>query len=258
MMLNIANKTFSSRLFLGTAGYPNLDILDQALQISGTEVVTLAMRRVDVRSLSDGNLMDVLQKKSYHLLPNTAGCYTAQEAILTACLSREALQTNWIKLEVIGDQHTLYPDSEELLKAARELVAKGFIVLPYCLDDPVLCQKLADLGCAAVMPLGAPIGSGRGIQNPIHIELIKKKVNVPVIVDAGVGTASHAALAMELGCDGVLMNTAVAKAKNPVKMALAMRQAIEAGRNAFESGRIPERKMAMASTTEIGKMDLER
>ncbi len=257
-MFTIANKTFSSRLFLGTAGYPNLDVLDKALQISETEVVTVALRRVDVTDTSQGSLIEILKSRSYHLLPNTAGCYTAKEAILTACMAQEALETNWVKLEVIGDQYTLYPDSEELLKAARELVTKNFIILPYCSDDPVLCQKLADIGCAAVMPLGAPIGSGRGIQNPVNIELIKKLVKVPVIVDAGVGTASHAALAMELGCDGVLMNTAVAKAKDPIKMALAMKLAIEAGRKAFEAGRIPEKKMATPSSPEQGKMEMGR
>jgi len=255
-MLNIAGKNFESRLLLGTAGYPNLDILDKALQASGTQIVTVALRRVDVADSNEGSLIELLKRKNYHLLPNTAGCYTAAEAVLTASLAREALGTNWIKLEVIGDRYTLYPDAEELLKAARELVAKNFIVLPYCTDDPVLCQKLADLGCAAVMPLGSPIGSGRGIQNPINLELIKKSVKVPVIVDAGVGTASHAAVAMELGCNGVLMNTAVAKAKDPVKMALAMKQAIEAGRNAFDAGRIPEKKLATPSTTDRGIMKL--
>ena len=251
-MLTIANKSFNSRLLLGTSGYPSLSILADALKASGTEIVTVAMRRVNLVDGTENGLKDIL--KNYTLLPNTAGCYSAQEAVLTAKLAREALQTNWIKLEVIGDAYSLYPDPEELLKAARELVKDGFTVLPYCNDDPVVCKKLADIGCPAVMPLGAPIGSGQGIRNPNNMELIRHTVNVPVIVDAGVGTASHVAMAMELGCDGVLLNTAVAKAKDPVKMAAAMKAAAEAGLMAFEAGRIPEKKFATPSTPERGRV----
>lgn len=251
-MLQIDNKTFSSRLLLGTAGYPSLSILADALQASGTEIVTVAMRRVNLVDGTENGLKNIL--KNYTLLPNTAGCYSAQEAILTAKLAREALGTNWIKLEVIGDTYSLYPDPEELLKAARELIKDGFIVLPYCNDDPVVCKKLADAGCAVVMPLGAPIGSGQGIRNLNNMELIRKMVTIPVIVDAGVGTASHVAVAMELGCDGVLLNTAIAKAKDPIKMATAMKAASIAGRLAFEAGRIPEKKFATPSTPERGKI----
>lgn len=251
---HIANRIFSSRLILGSSGYPSLAILDEALRASGTEMVTVAIRRVNFNNALEDGFLSVLIKGKYHLLPNTAGCYTAQDAILTAQLAAEALQTNWVKLEVIGDAYSLYPNVLELLVAARELVKKGFIVLPYCTDDPVVCKKLEDAGCAAVMPLGAPIGSGQGIRNPFNLELIKKSVTVPVIVDAGVGTASHAAIAMELGCDGVLMNTAIAKAQDPVKMASAMKEAVRAGSLAFEAGRIPEKKFATPSTPERGKI----
>lgn len=254
-LLQISNRSFNSRLFLGTAGYPSLAILEEALKASGTETVTVAIRRINLVSGNEEEILPLLLRGGYHLLPNTAGCFSAREAVLTAKLAREALRTNWIKLEVIGDAYTLYPDSEELLKAACELVKNEFIVLPYCNDDPVLCRKLADLGCAAVMPLGAPIGSGQGIRNPFNIELIKKQVSVPVLVDAGVGAPSHAAFAMELGCDGVLMNTAIAKAKKPVSMAMAMKEAVAAGRMAFEAGKIPEKKFATPSTPERGKID---
>lgn len=272
-MLKIADKTFSSRLFLGTAGYPNLRVLEEAIVASGTEMVTVAVRRVNLVEKEEEGLLKILRRvgaygsafvagatpakeaHTPHLLPNTAGCYTARDAVLTAKLARESLQTDWIKLEVIGDSYSLFPDNEELLKAARELIADKFVVLPYCNDDPIACKKLADLGCPAVMPLGAPIGSGQGIRNPNNLELIRKSVSVPVIVDAGVGTASHVAVAMEIGCDGVLLNTAVAKAKDPVKMARAMKQAIEAGRLAFEAGRIPEKKFATPSTPERGKIE---
>ncbi len=252
----LAGQSFSSRLLLGSSGYPNLDILDQALEVSETQIVTVAIRRVNLDDKSEEGLVALLQKRKYTLLPNTAGCYTAKEAVLTAKLSREALKTNWIKLEVIGDSYSLFPDNEELLKAAKELIADRFTVLPYCNDDPIICKKLAELGCAAVMPLGAPIGSGQGIRNLNNLELICKMVKIPVIVDAGVGTASHAAIALETGCDAVLMNTAVAKAKDPVKMAMAMKQAISAGRLAFEAGRIPEKKFATPSTTDRGKISL--
>ena len=258
-MLQIADKTFSSRLFLGTSGYPNLSILRQAIEASGTGMVTVAVRRVNLVEKEEEGLLKILRDVGAYcntplLLPNTAGCYTAHDAVLTAKLAREAMETDWIKLEVIGDSYSLFPDNEELLKAARLLIADKFIVLPYCTDDPIICKKLADLGCPAVMPLGAPIGSGQGIRNPNNLELIRKTVSVPVIVDAGVGTASHVAIAMEIGCDGVLLNTAVAKAKDPVKMASAMKQAIEAGRLAFEAGRIPEKKYATPSTPERGKI----
>ena len=255
-MLQIANRSFSSRLLLGTAGYPSLTILSEALKVSGTEIVTVAVRRVNLPDPSEDGLKDLL--KNYTLLPNTAGCHTAKEAILTAQLAREALQTNWIKLEVIGDSYSLYPDPEELLKAARVLVKEGFTVLPYCNDDPVVSKKLAEAGCSAVMPLGAPIGSGQGIRNPHNLELILHSVTVPVIVDAGVGTASHVAIAFELGVDGVLLNTAVAKAKDPVKMASAMRSAADAGRLAFEAGRIPEKRFATPSTPDRGKIYANR
>lgn len=256
-MLNIADKNFQSRLLLGTAGYPSLKVLEEALQASGAEMVTVALRRVSLVENEKEGVISVLKSHGFFILPNTAGCYTAEEAILTAKLAREALQTNWIKLEVIGDSYSLYPDGEELLKAARILVREGFTVLPYCNDDPILCIKLEEAGCSAVMPLGAPIGSGQGIRNPFNLELILKNAKVPVIVDAGVGTASHVAIAMELGCDGVLLNTAVAKAQDPVKMAKAMRQAIEGGRLAFEAGRIPEKKLATPSTPERGKMEIK-
>ena len=244
--LVIAGRAFRSRLILGTARYPNLQVMLDALEASGTEIVTVAIRRV--RPGADGeNLYDLL-KGRYFILPNTAGCFTARDAILTAHLAREALGTNWIKLEVIGDEETLYPDTEQLLQAAAELVKDGFVVLPYCNDDPVVCKKLEDMGCAAVMPLGAPIGSGMGILNPYNIRLIRQMCAVPVIVDAGVGTASDVAIAMELGCDGVLLNTAVAQARDPVKMARAMRLAVEAGRLAYEAGRIPRRLYAVPSS----------
>jgi thiazole synthase len=248
--LVIAGRAFRSRLFLGSAQYPNRQVMLDSLEASGAEAVTVALRRVSVERGAE-NLYELL-KERYFLLPNTAGCYTARDAVLTAELAREALGTDWIKLEVIGDDETLFPDVEQLLSAAAELVAKGFVVLPYCNDDPVTARKLQDIGCAAVMPLGAPIGSGMGIRNPYNIEIIRDLCQVPVIVDAGVGTASDAALAMELGCDGVLMNSAIARARDPVRMAAAMRHAVEAGRLAFEAGRIPRRLYAQASTPSEG------
>lgn len=255
-MLKINEKTFQSRLLMGTALYPNLKVLLDSLKASGTEIVTVALRRINLHEDKSEDLLSHLRKENYKLLPNTAGCYTAQDAILTAQMAREALKTNWIKLEVIGDDYTLYPDAEELLQAARELVKKDFIVLPYASDDPVLCQKLADCGCAAVMPLGAPIGSGQGIRNPHNLELIRKKISLPLIIDAGLGTASHIAMAMEMGFDAVLLNTAVAKAQNPVKMAESMKYAIKAGRLAFEAGRIPEKKFASPSSPQNGMMSM--
>ncbi|MGB8276184.1 MAG: thiazole synthase [Alphaproteobacteria bacterium] len=250
--LTIAGRTFRSRLFLGTAQYPNRQVMLDALEASGAEAVTVAIRRVGFGGGAE-NLYQAL-KDRYFLLPNTAGCYTARDAVLTAELAREALETDWIKLEVIGDDETLFPDVEQLLAAASELVAKKFVVLPYCNDDPVTARKLQDIGCAAVMPLGAPIGSGMGIRNPYNIEIIRDLCHVPVIIDAGVGTASDAALAMELGCDGVLMNSAIARARDPVKMARAMKNAVEAGRLAFEAGRIPKRLYAQGSTPEEGRI----
>jgi len=248
--LTIAGRSFASRLILGSAQYPNQQVMLDALAASGTEVVTVAMRRV---SLDGGgeSLFDLLAGR-YFILPNTAGCYTARDAVLTARLAREALETDWVKLEVIGDDETLFPDVEHLLRAAEELVRDGFTVLPYCNDDPVTCKKLEDLGCAAVMPLGAPIGSGMGIRNPYNIRIIRETCSVPVIVDAGVGTASDVAVAMEMGCDGVLLNSAVARARRPVTMAAAMRHAVEAGRLAYEAGRIPRRLYAEASTPQEG------
>ena len=251
--LEFAGVSLASRLFLGTAQYPNQQVMLDALKASGAEVVTVAMRRVSLQGGGE-SLFDVLGK-GYRYLPNTAGCYTAKDAVLTAQLAREALGTDWIKLEVIGDDETLFPDVEQLLVAARELVADGFTVLPYCNDDPITCKKLEDIGCVAVMPLGAPIGSGMGIRNPYNIRIIRQICSVPIIVDAGVGTASDAALAMELGCDGVLMNSAVARARDPVSMARAMRLGVEAGRLAFLSGRIPRRLYANASTSDDGLID---
>ncbi len=246
-MLTIADRTFTSRLILGTSRYPDMTTMLEALTASGTEMVTVAIRRV---SLTDGSKESLLAslRGRWTILPNTAGCYTAKDAVLTAHLAREALDTNWVKLEVIGDEETLFPDVPELLKAAEQLLADGFVVLPYCNDDPITCRKLADMGCAAVMPLGAPIGSGMGIRNPYNLRIIRDQVSVPVIVDAGVGTASDVAVAMELGMDGVLMNTAVAEAQRPVDMARAMRLAAEAGRLAFRAGRIPKKLYAKASS----------
>ncbi len=249
-MLTIADKTFSSHLLVGTSGYPNLKVMLEALEASGTEMVTVAIRRMDLSGEQDS--LAGLLKDKYFFLPNTAGCYTAKDAIFTAELAREALGTNWIKLEVIGDEDTLFPDVEQLLPAAAELIKQGFIVLPYCSDDPIVCMKLQDMGCAAVMPLAAPIGSGMGIRNPYNLAIIREKIQIPLIVDAGVGTASDAARAMELGVDGILLNTAIAKAKKPVQMARAMNLAVEAGRLAYTAGRIPQKLYANASTTNEG------
>jgi thiazole synthase len=231
---------------MGTGGVPSLDVLDAALVASGTELTTVAMRRID--PTSSGSILDVLSRRGVRVLPNTAGCYTAADAVLTARLAREALGTNWVKLEVIADEHTLLPDAVELLVAAEQLVADGFVVLPYTNDDPVLSRRLEQIGCVAVMPLGSPIGSGLGIRNPHNIELIVENAGVPVILDAGIGTASDAALAMELGCDAVLLASAVTRAQQPVMMAEAMRKAVEAGRLARLAGRIPVRRYAKASS----------
>jgi thiazole synthase len=248
--LTIAGRAFRSRLFLGTAGYPNRQVLLDALAASGAELVTASIRRISLAG-EEESLIDLLKGRA-QLLPNTAGCQTAKDAVLTAELAREALDTDWIKLEVIGDRELLYPDIEELVRATETLVAKGFTVLPYCNDDPVACRKLADAGAAAVMPLGSPIGSGRGIANPHLIELIAARSGVPVVLDAGIGTASDAALAMELGCAAVLLNTAVAKARDPVRMAAAMRAAVEAGRLARLAGRIPKSSNAEPSSPQFG------
>ena len=248
--LVIAGRTFRSRLFLGTAGYPNRKIMLAAVAASGTEMVTASIRRISLAA-EDESLVDLLADK-VHFLPNTAGCQTARDAILTAELAREALETNWIKLEVIGDRELLYPDVAELARATETLVAKGFVVLPYCNEDPVSCRRLVDAGAAAVMPLGSPIGSGLGICNPHLIELICARSPVPVVLDAGIGTASDAALAMELGCAAVLLNTAVSKATDPVRMAAGMRAAVEGGRLARLSGRIPKRAYAEPSSPQFG------
>ena len=245
--LTIAGRTFQSRLIVGTGKYPSHQVMQAAHAASGTEMVTVAVRRVDIRRTSE-SLLDYIDTSRIFLLPNTAACYTADEAIRTAHLAREAGLSNWVKLEVIGDKETLFPDNEALLEATRVLVKDGFVVLPYTIDDPVVCRKLEEAGAAAVMPLGAPIGSGLGIQNANNIRIIKAQAHVPVIVDAGVGTASDAAIAMELGVDAVLMNTAIAGAQDPVQMAHAMRLAVEAGRLAFEAGRIPRRLYATASS----------
>jgi thiazole synthase len=246
--LIIAGRTFSSRLVVGTGKYPSHEVMQAAHQASGTEMVTVAVRRVDLSATGAASLLNWIDTSRIFLLPNTAGCYTANDAVRTARLGREAGLSNWVKLEVIGDERTLFPDNEALLEATRILVAEGFVVLPYTNDDPIACRKLEEAGAAAVMPLGAPIGSGLGIQNPNNLRIIKDQARVPVIVDAGVGTASDAAVAMELGADAVLMNTAIAAAGEPVRMASAMRLAVEAGRLAYLAGRIPRRSYASASS----------
>jgi thiazole synthase len=246
--LTIGTHTFRSRLFVGTGKYKDVAETRAALDASGAEVVTVAVRRVDLSKPQDQSLFAYLREKKFTLLPNTAGCYSAEDAVRTCRLAREAGMTDFVKLEVLGDPETLFPDVEQTLAAAKVLVKEGFTVLPYVNDDPITCKKLEDLGCAAVMPLGAPIGSGLGIRNPYNIEIILRQAKVPVIVDAGVGTASDAALAMELGCHGVLMNTAIAGAKDPVRMARAMNLAVESGRLAYLSGRIPKKLYATASS----------
>ncbi len=249
--LEIAGRVFGSRLIFGTGGFRSLDVLGEALAASGAEMATVAMRRVD--PAARGSVLDVIEAAGVEVLPNTAGCYTARDATLTARLAREALGTNWIKLEVIGDDRTLLPDGAELVLAARQLVDEGFVVLPYANDDPILARRLEDAGCAAVMPLGSPIGSGSGIRNPYNISIIVERASVPVILDAGIGTASDAALAMELGCDGVLVASAISRAKEPLAMAQAIRLGVVAGRLAFEAGRIPRRLYAEASTPFEGR-----
>jgi thiazole synthase len=245
----LAGATIGSRLLLGTAGYPNQRILRDAVEASGCEIVTVSVRRISLKG-HGSDTIGLLAGRRF--LPNTAGCETARDAVLTAELAREALETNWIKLEVIGDRETLYPDVAELLEATRQLVGRGFVVLPYGTDDPVVCRRLADLGAAAVMPMGSLIGSGMGVANPANLELICRRSPVPVIVDAGIGTASDAVIAMELGAAAILLNTAVAKADDPVRMATAMRHAVEAGRHAHLAGRIPRRGRAEPSSPQLG------
>jgi thiazole synthase len=245
----LAGETFRSRLLLGTAGYPTQRILVEAAAASGCEIVTVSIRRSPLK----GHGFDTVSLLSkYRFLPNTAGCETASDAIKTAQLAREALNTNWVKLEVIGDRETLYPDVTELIEATRRLADDGFVVLPYCNDDPVVCQRLTDVGAAAVMPMGSLIGSGEGIANPANLQLICRRCAVPVIVDAGIGTASDVVIAMELGASAIMLNTAVAKADDPVRMAAAMRCAIEAGRLAHLAGRVPRRGRAEPSSPQLG------
>lgn len=267
---SIAGRTLQSRLIVGTGKYKSVEETEAAVDASGAEIVTVALRRVDLGDRSSGSLMSLLQRRGgvgqasgasaagarpWLLLPNTAGCYTADDAIRTLRLARELGMAEMVKLEVIGDPKTLYPDNEETVAAAKVLVKEGFVVLPYCIDDPIVCRKLEDVGCAAVMPLAAPIGSGLGIRNPHNLSIILEHAKVPVIVDAGVGTASDAAVAMELGCQGVLMNTAIAHAKDPVLMANAMREAVSAGRKAFLAGRMPRSRYANASSPTAGLIE---
>jgi len=250
----LGGRTWGSRLIVGTGGFRSLEQMEKALRASGTEIVTVAVRRVDPGA--NGSMLDLIEGLGLFTLPNTAGCYTARDAIRTAQLAREALETDWIKLEVIGDDRTLLPDAVELVEAAETLVEDGFTVLPYTNDDPILARRLEDAGCAAVMPLGSPIGSGSGIRNPYNLRIIVESAGVPVICDAGIGTASDATLAMELGCDGVLLASAVSRAADPALMAAAMRSAVEAGFAARHAGRIPRRLHAEASTSEDGLAEL--
>ena len=246
----LGGRTWNSRLIAGSGGFRSLEAMESALALSGTEIITVALRRLDPEA--QGSVMDVIRKLDLFILPNTAGCYTARDAVRTAQLAREAFETDWVKLEVIGDDRTLLPDAPELLRAAEELVGDGFTVLPYTNDDPILARRLEAAGCAAVMPLGAPIGSGAGIRNPYNISIIVENSEVPVILDAGIGTASDATLAMELGCDAVLLASAVSRAENPDLMATAMKHAVQAGRAALGAGRIPKRLYAEASTPDEG------
>jgi thiazole synthase len=248
--LIIAGREFESRLILGTGGFARLETLADAIRASATEMVTVALRRIE--PAMQGSLVDVLDECEVQLLPNTAGCFTARDAVLTAKLAREAFETDWVKLEVVGDERTLLPDAPALLEAAEELVDAGFTVLPSTNDDPILARRLEDVGCAAVMPLGSPIGSGMGLLNPYNLRLIRERAGVPVILDAGVGTASDAALAMELGYDAVLCASAISRAEDPLAMARAIRLGVEGGRLAHSAGRIPRRLYATASTPEEG------
>jgi thiazole synthase len=248
--LTIAGRAFGSRLMAGTGGFSSLEQMRAALGASGAELATVALRRVEPSQR--GSILDVLSDAGVDVLPNTAGCFTARDAVITAQLAREAFETDWVKLEVIGDDRTLLPDAVELVEAAEQLVEEGFVVLPYTTDDPILARRLEDVGCAAVMPLGSPIGSGMGIRNPYNITIVCERAGVPVVLDAGVGTASDAALAMELGCDAVLTASAISRADDPVRMARAIRRAVEAGRLARTAGRMPRRLHAEASTPELG------
>jgi thiazole synthase len=250
----LGGRQWGSRLIAGTGGFRSLEAMERALAASGTEIVTVALRRVD--AAAQGSVLEVIERLGIFVLPNTAGCYTARDAVRTAQLAREAFETDWIKLEVIGDDRTLLPDAVELVAAAEQLVGDGFTVLPYTSDDPILARRLEDIGCAAVMPLGSPIGSGMGIRNPYNIQIITERAGVPVILDAGIGTASDAALAMELGCDGVLLASSVSRAEDPERMARAMRRAVEAGYDASRAGRIPRKLHAEASTPEAGVPEL--
>jgi thiazole synthase len=251
----LAGRQYSSRLLIGTSRYPNPQIMVESLEASGAQIATVSIRRLNLADRAAGSILDYIDREKYTLLPNTAGCYTAKDAVLTAQLAREALETTLIKVEVIGDEDTLFPDVEHLLKACHELVKLGFDVMPYCNDDVVTCLKLQDMGCVAVMPLASPIGSGMGIRNPYNLRIIREKIEIPMIVDAGIGTASDAALAMELGADGVLLNSAISGAHHPVQMAGAMRLAIEAGRGAHLAGRIPTKLYATASSPVEGVID---
>ncbi len=251
---SLAGREWRSRLIAGTGGFRSLEQMEAALSASGAEIVTVALRRID--PAAKGSVLDVLDRLGMAALPNTAGCYTARDAVRTAHLAREAFETDWIKLEVIGDDRTLFPDAVELLDAAETLVGEGFTVLPYTNDDPILARRLEEAGCAAVMPLGSPIGSGAGIRNPYNVAIIAERAGVPVILDAGIGTASDAALAMELGCDAVMIASSIFGAEDPVAMATAMRQAVEAGHAARRAGRIPRRTHAEASTPAEGLPDL--
>ncbi len=250
----LGGQSWTSRLIVGTGGFRSLEQMERALAASGTEILTVALRRVD--PLAQGSVLEVVERLGLFCLPNTAGCYTARDAVRTARLAREAFETDWVKLEVIGDDRTLMPDAVELVGAAETLVDEGFTVLPYTNDDPILARRLEEVGCAAVMPLGSPIGSGAGIRNPYNIRIIIERASVPVILDAGIGTASDAALAMELGCDGVLLASAVSRAEDPERMAIAMRRAVEAGYEARRAGRIPRRLHAEASTPDEGLPEL--
>jgi thiazole synthase len=251
----LGGRSWRSRLIVGTGGFRSLEQMERALRASGTEIVTVALRRVD--PVAHGSVLELVERLGLFALPNTAGCYTARDAVRTARLAREAFETEWIKLEVIGDDRTLFPDAVELIDAAETLVEEGFTVLPYTNDDPILARRLEDAGCAAVMPLGSPIGSGSGIRNPYNVRILAERASVPVVLDAGVGTASDAALAMELGCDAVLLASSVSRAEHPERMAVAMRKAVEAGYEARRAGRIPRRLHAEASTPEEGVPDLE-
>lgn len=254
-VFQIGDKQYGSRLFVGTGKYKDVEQTRAALEASGAEVVTVALRRVDLKDKSSGSMMELMTSGRWTILPNTAGCFTAEDAIRTLRLARELGIADIVKLEVLGDKRTLYPDNEATVQAAKVLVKEGFTVLPYCIDDPIVCKKLEDVGCAAVMPLAAPIGSGLGIRNPYNLQIILEQATVPVIVDAGVGTASDASVAMELGCDGVLMNTAIAHAQDPVLMAQAMREAVSAGRKAFKAVRMPRRLYANASSPMSGLIE---